>query len=84
LGAQLANTSDKHLNRLLQEMSNCFNDVEGIVGILHEQRVPLRSLAEEMWVLDHAEFYLEKIAMVRLKAIQEIVAKFGPDVQSFG
>jgi hypothetical protein len=43
-----------------------------------------RTLAEESRVLDHAEFVLERIAAPQLKAIQDMVAKFGPKILSVG
>jgi hypothetical protein len=50
------------------------------LGILKEERTPPRSLSEESRVLDHAEFLLERIAIPQLKAIQDMVAKFGPNL----
>jgi hypothetical protein len=73
------------VNQLLQQASNWLDDVETLfLGILKQDRMPPRSAAEESRVLDHAEFFLHRIAMPQLKAIQEMVAKFGPTVQSIG
>jgi hypothetical protein len=44
----------------------------------------LRTLAEESIWLDHAEFILERIAVPQLKAVRDMVAEFGPNIQSIG
>jgi len=62
-----------------------FDDLEAsFVGILKTDRTPPRTVAEESRVLDHAEFVLERIAVPQLKAIQDMVAKFGPKILSTG
>jgi hypothetical protein len=85
LKAQLADNTDKYVKQLLQQASNGFDDVEVLfLGILQDERIPPRTPAEESRVLDHAEFFLERVAVPLLKAIQDMVAKFGPNVQSIG
>jgi hypothetical protein len=85
LKAQLAGNRDKYVNQLLQQTLNAFDDVEVLfIGILRDDRMPPRTLAEESRVLDHAEFVLERIAAPLLKAIQDMVAKFGPKILSVG
>jgi hypothetical protein len=85
LKAQLAGNTDKYVNQLLQLASNWFDDVEVLwLGILKDERTPPRTLAEESRVLDYTEFFLERFAVPQLKAIQDMVAKFGPNVQSVG
>jgi hypothetical protein len=69
LEAQLAGNADKYLNQLLQQASNWFDDVEVRLGILKDNRMPPRNVAEELRVLDHAEFFLERVAEPQLKAI---------------
>ena len=85
LKGQLAGKADKYMNQLLQHTLNAFDDVEVVfIGILNKDRMPPRTRAEESRVLDHAEFLLERIAVPQLKAIQEMVAKFGPKILSAG
>jgi len=85
LKVQLADDPDKYVKELLQQASNQFDDVEVLfLGILRDERVPPRTLAEESRVLDRAEFFLQRIAVPQLKAIQDMIAKFGPNVQSIG
>ena len=81
LKTRLADNADRYINHVLQQGSNSFDDVELLfLGILKEERTPPRSLSEESRVLDHAEFLLERIAIPQLKAIQDMVAKFGPNL----
>ena len=69
------------MRQLLLQASNSFDDVEvSFLGILRQERIPPRTLAEESWVLDQAEFVLERISISQLKVIQDMVAKFGPNV----
>ena len=85
LKAQLEGNTDRYVNQLLQQASNWFDDVEVLwLGILKDERTPPRTVAEESRVLDYAEFFLERIAGPQLRAIQDIVAKFGLNVQSVG
>ena len=85
LKGQLAGKADKYVNQLLQQASNAFDDVEvSFIGILKTDRMAPRTRAEESRVLDHAEFVLDRIAVPQLKAIQDMVAKFGPKILSAG
>jgi hypothetical protein len=84
LKTQLTGNTDKYVNEQLNLTSNWFDDVEvGFLGIFRDDPRP-RTLAEESWVLDQTEFFLERVAIPQLKAIQEMVATFGPNVRSVG
>jgi hypothetical protein len=84
LKAQLAGNRDRYVNQLLQQASNWFDDVEVILGILKDGRMPQRTPAEESRVLDGAQFLLKRVAVPQLNAIQDMVARFGPNIQSIG
>jgi len=80
-----AQITDAYVKQLLKLASNWFDDVEVFwIGTLQRDRMPPRSLAEESRWLDQAEFFLESIARPQLKAVQDMVAKFGPNLQSIG
>ncbi len=85
LNAQLADNTDNYVKQLLRQGSNWLDHVEALfLGSLQHERKPPRTLAEESRLLDHAGFFLEKIALPRLKAVQDMVAKFGANIQSIG
>ncbi len=80
-----AQITDNYVKQLLQQASNWFDDVEvHFLGNLQHERIPPRTLAEESRWLDYAEFFLERVAVPQLKAVQDMVAKFGPNIQSIG
>jgi hypothetical protein len=82
LGAQI---TDNYVKQMLQRASNWFDDVDVyFLGNIRDERTPGRTVAEESMWLDHAEFVLERIAFPQLKAVQDMVAKFGPNIQSIG
>jgi uncharacterized damage-inducible protein DinB len=76
-----AQITDDHVKQLLQQVLNHLDDVEvlWLGNLQHEQR-PLRTIAEESRWLDQTEFFLERIALPQLEAVQEMVATFGPNV----
>jgi len=84
LKAQLADNNDKYIKEQVQRVANSFNDVEDFLAILNDERMPPRTSSEESRVLDHAEFFLEKITLPQLKAVQDLIAKFGANIQSIG
>jgi hypothetical protein len=85
LEATLAGNSDKHVNDLLRQASNWLNDVEvSFLGMLAKDQQPPRTIQQEAFILDHAEFFLERVAMLQVKSLQDLVAKFGPNLQSVG
>jgi hypothetical protein len=85
LKTQLAANTDKYVNQILQLASNWFDDVETLfLGMLKQEQTPPRTLAEESRVLGSAEYFLHRMAIPQLKAIQKMVAKFGPSVRSIG
>ncbi len=80
-----AQITDNYVKQLLQHASNWFDDVEvHFLKNLQHDRKPPRTLAEESRWLDHAEFFLERVAVSQLKAVQDMVARFGPNIQSIG
>jgi len=82
---QISGNSDKYIKDVLQLTANWLDDVEVLyLGILKKDRMLPRTLAEESWLLDQTEFFLEKVVVPQLKAIQDMVTKFGPNVQSIG
>lgn len=77
--------TDNYVKQLLQQASNWFDDVEvHFLGNLRHERIPPRTLAEESRWLDEAEFFLERVAVSQLRAVQDMVAKFGANIQSIG
>ena len=85
LKTQLSHNSDNHINPQLQQVSNWLDYAEvSFLGILKQERVPPRTLEDESWLLDQAEFFLERVVDQQLEAIQDMVAKFGPKAQSIG
>jgi hypothetical protein len=81
LKSQLADNDDECVKGVLQELSNKFSDVKDFLAPLKHERMPPRNLSDESTILDRAEFWLERIALAQLKALQDMVAKFGPGVQ---
>jgi hypothetical protein len=80
-----AQITDSYVKEMLQRASNWFDDVEvHFLRSIQHERTPLRTLAEESIWLDHAEFILERIAVPQLKAVRDMVAEFGPNIQSIG
>ncbi len=73
--------TDNYLKQLLQRASYTLDDVENVFlgSALQEPRTPA---AESTW-LGYTEFVLEMIAVPQRKVVQDIVAKFGPNAQSF-
>lgn len=83
LKVQLADNTDKQVNQLVQQASSRFDDI-GVffLGILKDERVPPRTLADESRVLDEAESFLERVAVEQLKTLQDMVAKLRPNLES--
>ena len=69
---------DSYMRQLIQRASYTLDDVENFfLGSLgRESRTPA---AESKW-MDHAEFVFHQIAVPQRKHVQDIVAKYGPDV----
>ena len=82
LKTQLSHNPDKHVQELLQQAANWLDDAEVLyLGILRHKQTPPRTLDQESWVLNMAEFFLVFVAEPQLKATHEMVARFGRDVQ---
>jgi hypothetical protein len=77
--------TDNNVKRLLQQASNWFDDVAVLfLRELQHERIPPRTLAEESKWLDHAEFFLERVAVPQLQAVKDMIAKFGPTIRLIG
>ena len=80
-----AQVTDNYVKQLLQQASNWFDDVEvQFLRNLQHDPIPPRTVAEESIWLDHAEFFLERVAVPHLKAVQDMAVKFGPKIRSIG
>lgn len=71
---------DSYMRQLIQHVSYTLDDVENFfLGSLgRESRTPA---AQSKWI-DHAEFVFYQIAVPQRKHVQDIVAKYGPDVMT--
>jgi len=77
--------SNKALQRLLLRASESFEDLETyFLRVLEKERAPIRSLGEELEIVNQAEFFLSRIAQPQLWVIEEMLAKFGPHSESRG
>ena len=83
LKRQLVENDDKYLNYLLRQVSNGLYDIEAffLTPSKNERVTAPHTIAEESKLLDYAEFHLHHVVMPQLKAIQDLIAKFGPDVR---
>ncbi len=85
LKAQLSHNTDKHVNELLRQTAYWFDDVKSsFLGMMVKEQRPPRTLEDESYLLNQAEFFLERVVEPQLKAIQDMVAKFGPNVHPIG
>jgi uncharacterized coiled-coil protein SlyX len=85
LKEQLAANQDEWVNAQLKLAEGTLTDVEAFfIGTLKREEHPPRTLAQEAYILNHAEYHLEKVVLPQIKAIKDMVTKFGPSVRTFG
>jgi len=73
---------DPGMTERLEFIRHFLEDIESFFlgSLAREQRTP----EGEAYVLQNAEMVLERLIAPQVKQVQEIVAKFGPNVQSVG
>jgi hypothetical protein len=85
LKALLSKNHDTYINELLRQASYWFDDMEtDYFAMLAKEQNPPRTLQQEFFILNHAEFFLERVAIPQLKALQDMVDKHGPDLTTIG
>jgi hypothetical protein len=75
---------DPYVSNQLRRAGDALNDMDLYFRMLDEKRTPPRSAAEEARILDHAQFMLQYIALPQVKAIEDLLSKFGPDLTTVG
>jgi len=81
----LAGNDDKYINGLIRQASFWLDDVETFfIGMLREERMPPRTLAEESTIVSNAARHFDTVALPLVKNIRDLVARYGPTITSVG
>lgn len=81
----LVASTDEYMNGLILQAQAWLDDVEDMfIQTLEKDRVPPRTLAEELAIVHVIEMHLDTVAAPLVKTIRELIDEFGPNIKSMG